>query len=212
MDNKQKQEIIELFNKLIKPRDDRLNNLSRLGKVLLVKDGNTQSLQAQTANNEIADNVKFIESYGFTAKPKPNSECVLLNLQGNAGNVVALVIGNREFRFKTLKDGEVAMYDDSGNLLHFKNGGNIDFQAPATINQTAPTIIIKGANNVTVETQTAMIKAQTATIDAEQTTTTGKTSLAGGDFGVALLGCEVEVDPLTHKGKITSASTEVTAK
>ena len=55
MDSQLKQEIIDLFATLIKPHNDRLNNLSRLGKVLLVKDGITHSVQTKTANNEVAD-------------------------------------------------------------------------------------------------------------------------------------------------------------
>ena len=225
MDKQLENEIISLFSRLMKPRDDRLNNLSRLGKVLMMKAGNTQSAQVQTANNEIADNVKFIEAYGFTAKPKQNSECILLNIQGNPGNVVALVIGNRELRFKKLNDGEVAMYDDSGNLLHFKNGGIIDFKAPENMNQTAQTINISGTTAVNVNTQTsavtaktlnveadtAAIKAKTATVDAQTTTVNGKVNLAGGGQPVARLGDTVEVDPNTHKGTITAGSTEVTA-
>ena len=218
MDKQLENEIISLFSRLMKPRDDRLNNLSRLGKVLMMKAGNTQSAQVQTANNEIADNVKFIEAYGFTAKPKQNSECILLNIQGNPGNVVALVIGNRELRFKKLNDGEVAMYDDSGNLLHFKNGGIIDFKAPENMNQTAQTINISGTTAVNVKTQTltaeadsVSVKAKTATVDAQTTTVNGKVNLAGGGQPVARLGDTVEVDPNTHKGTITAGSTEVTA-
>lgn len=231
MDKQLENEIISLFSRLIKPRDDRLNNLSRLGKVLMMKAGNTQSAQVQTANNEIADNVKFIEAYGFTAKPKQNSECILLNIQGNPGNVVALVIGNRELRFKKLNDGEVAMYDDSGNLLHFKNGGVIDFKAPATMNQTAQTINVSGTTAVNVNTQTAAvtaktlnveadtaaIKAKTATVDAQTTTVNGKVNLAGGGQPVARLGDAVQVNVTsgssagTWSGTITAGSTEVTA-
>ncbi len=232
MDSQLKQEIIDLFYTLIKAHDDRLNNLSRLGKVLFVKDGKTQSVQAQTANNEVADNAKFIESYGFTGRPKKNSECVLLNIQGNPGNVVAVVIGNREFRFKDLKDGEVAMYDDSGNVLHFKNGGNIDFTAPTAINQMAPTININGSSAVNITTKTATIetdtltvkakkamvdsmttsiKADTAVIDATTVDIKGIVKLAGGGQPVARVGDMVEVDPNTHKGTITSGSLGVTA-
>lgn len=231
MDKQLENEIISLFSRLIKPRDDRLNNLSRLGKVLMMKAGNTQSAQVQTTNNEIADNVKFIEAYGFTAKPKQNSECILLNIQGNPGNVVALVIGNRELRFKALNDGEVAMYDDSGNLLHFKNGGVIDFKAPATMNQTAQTINVSGTTAVNVNTQTAAvtaktlnveadtaaIKAKTATVDAQTTTVNGKVNLAGGGQPVARLGDAVQVNVTsgssagTWSGTITAGSTEVTA-
>ena len=231
MDSQLKQEIIDLFATLIKPHNDRLNNLSRLGKVLLVKDGKTQSVQTKTANNEVAD-VKFIEDYGFTCKPKKNSECVLLNIQGNPGNVVALVIGSREFRFKDLKDRELGMYDESGNLFHIKNGGNIDFTAPTAINQTAPTININGSSDVNITTKTAAVQTETltveakkATIDSQKTTIKATTAiidattaeikgivkLAGGGQPVARVGDEVVVDPNTHKGTITSGSIGVTA-
>jgi len=224
MDKQLENEIIALFSRLIKPYDDRQNNMVRFGKMLLLKDGKTQSVQAETANNEIADNAKYIENYGFTGKPKQKSECVLFNIQGNPGNVVILSIGNRELRFKELNDGEVAMYDDSGNLLHFKNGGIIDFKAPATLNQTAQTINISGTTAVNVKTKTltaeadsVSVKAKTATVDAQTTTVNGKVNLAGGGQGVARLGDAVQVNVTsgssagTWSGTITAASTEVTA-
>ena len=131
---------------------------------------------------------------------------------------MVLNIGSRELRFKELNDGEVAMYDDSGNLLHFKNGGIIDFKAPATLNQTAQTINISGSQTVKIQTQTAVIEASTtnittdtANINASTTNITGKVNLAGGGQPVARLGDTVEVDPNTHKGTITAGSTEVTA-
>ena len=149
---------------------------------------------------------------------------MLFNIQGNPGNVVILSIGNRELRFKELKDGEVAMYDDSGNLLHFKNGGIIDFKAPATLNQTAQTINISGTTAVNVKTKTltaeadsVSVKAKTATVDAQTTTVNGKVNLAGGGQGVARLGDAVQVNVTsgssagTWSGTITAASTEVTA-
>lgn len=180
--------------------------------VNMMTGGNTQHCQAKTSGGEILNNVAFLEPYGFTAKPLPKSETLLLRVGGSKFNNVVLNIGNRSLRFKELKDGEVAMYDNSGNLLHFKNGGNIDFKAAATLNQTAPAINIKGANSVNVETKNATIKAQTAKIEAAETITTGVTKLANGTMGAAFVGCTVEVDPVTHQGTITSGSAEVLIK
>ncbi len=183
-----------------------------------MKKGNTQHCQVKTAAGEILNDVAFLEPYGFTAKPKKKSETLIFNVNGNKFNNVVLNIGNRELRFKELNDGEVAMYDDSGNLLHFKNGGAIDFKAPATMNQTAQTINISGTtavnvktNTLTAEADSVSVKAKTATVDAQTTTVNGKVNLAGGGQPVARLGDAVEVDPNTHKGIITAGSTEVTA-
>lgn len=206
------QEFIRLIKKSNAKQQESLAGLIRFAMVNMMTGGNTQHCQAKTSGGEILNNVAFLEPYGFTAKPLPKSETLLLRVGGSKFNNVVLNIGNRSLRFKELKDGEVAMYDNSGNLLHFKNGGNIDFKAAATLNQTAPAINIKGANSVNVETQNATIKAQTAKIEAAETITTGVTKLANGTMGAAFVGCTVEVDPVTHQGTITSGSAEVLIK
>ena len=206
------QEFIRLIKKSNAKQQESLAGLIRFAMVNMMTGGNTQHCQAKTSGGEILNNVAFLEPYGFTAKPLPKSETLLLRVGGSKFNNVVLNIGNRSLRFKELKDGEVAMYDNSGNLLHFKNGGNIDFKAAATLNQTAPAINIKGANSVNIETQNAAIKAQTAKIEAAETITTGVTKLANGTMGAAFVGCTVEVDPVTHKGTITSGSAEVLIK
>lgn len=196
-------ELIELIRQSNSEQQEQLAGLIRFGMVNLVEKGQTQHCQVKTAAGEILNDVAFLEPYGFTAKPKKKSETLIFNVNGNKFNNVVLNIGSRELRFKKLNDGEVAMYDDSGNLLHFKNGGVIDFKAADTLTQTARTININGTNTV--------VNAETVTVNAQTTTVNGKVNLAGGGQPVARLGDTVEVDPNTHKGTITAGSTEVTA-
>ena len=211
-------ELIELIRQSSLEQQEQLAGLIRFGMVNLVEKGQTQHCQVKTAAGEILNDVAFLEPYGFTAKPKKKSETLIFNVNGNKFNNVVLNIGSRELRFKELNDGEVAMYDDSGNLLHFKNGGIIDFKAADTLTQTAQTINISGTTAVNVKTKTLIaeadsvsVKAKTATVDAQTTTVKGKVDLAGGGQPVARLGDTVEVDPNTYKGTITAGSTEVTA-
>lgn len=121
-------ELIELIRQSNSEQQEQLAGLIRFGMVNLVEKGQTQHCQVKTAAGEILNDVAFLEPYGFTAKPKKKSETLIFNVNGNKFNNVVLNIGSRELRFKKLNDGEVAMYDDSGNLLHFKNGGIIDFK------------------------------------------------------------------------------------
>lgn len=199
------------INAAIRPLRRRVDNMVLLGKTLLINDDKTPAVQLLTVNEEVINDARYFQDYGHYSMPPLGSEAALAKIQGNPGNVFVLKIGNRELRFKGLNSGEVAIADDSGCYIHLKNGGNMDVVAPETVTATSKIVNIKSKNTV-ITANTATIKAQTATIDAETTITTGKTQLAGGAIGVALLGCEVEVDPVTHKGKIISASEEVTAK
>lgn len=166
-----------------------LCNMVRLGVVKRHRVGKTQTWQIETVNGEIVENAKHLEQYGITSRAPEGSETLIFNVQGCRTNNIVLNIGNRELRFKELNEGEVAIYDNSGNLIHLKNGGNIELTA----------------------SQTVTINSKTAVITAETTTINGKVNLAGGGAGIARLGDKVKVDPNTHEGTITSASTEVTS-
>lgn len=183
---------IALIAKMLKPLNIRCLNLVRLGKVLLVKAGRTQSLQVQTAGREVVENAKFIEPYGLTSNPLSGSECIVLNIQGNPGNPVVINVGSRQFRVQGLKPGEVCLYDNSGSFIHLKNGGNIEVYCE---------------NELSGNCKSLKLTAQTATITAQ-------TVNLGGEGGqpAAFVGCEVVVDPNTHKGTITSGSTVVRVK
>lgn len=196
--------IVEIIKKATKPLRHRVNNMVRLGKVLLVKDGKTQSVQVLTANNEVVENVKFLETYGITSKPISGSETVIFNIQGNATNNVVLNIGNRELRFKSLKDGEVCMYDNSGNIIHLKNGGNMELNSPNSI-------LVK-SKDAKVEAEKVNVKATTAEVDATNINLLGDINLGGiGGAKLARIGDSVQVDPITHQGTITSGCTKAGA-
>ena len=160
-----------------------LTNMIRFGQVKIIKSGKTQSLQILRAGNDIVENVKFIEPFGLTSYPLENSETVVLSIQGSPINNVVLNVGSRELRIKTLTKGEVCLYDAFGNQVYLKDGGVIDLIAPSQVN----------------------IKTARLVVDAD--------IIDIGDAGqpVARLGDDVEVDPVTHKGKIITASQKVRA-
>lgn len=195
----------------IRPLRRRLDNMALLGKALLINDDKTPAVQALTVNEEVINDARYIQDYGHYSKPPVGSESVLLKIQGNPGNVAVLKIGNRELRFKGLKSGEVAIADNSGCYIHLKNGGNIDVIAPETLNATSKIVNITGSETVNINSKNTTVTADTLTVNAQNTTINGIVNLAGGGAGIARLGDQVEVDPVTHKGTIISASTEVTS-
>jgi len=77
-----------------------------------------QTVQVQVLADEVMDGVEHMEPYGFTSHPQPGAEGVLLNVAGQRGAAVAVCLGNRLFRLKGLKAGEVALYTDEGDVIH----------------------------------------------------------------------------------------------
>lgn len=85
-----------------------------------------QTVQVQVLADEVMDGVEHMEPYGFTSHPQPGAEGVLLNVAGQRGAAVAVCLGNRLFRLKGLKAGEVALYTDEGDQLVFKRGRHVE--------------------------------------------------------------------------------------
>lgn len=167
-----------------------LFNMVRLGVVKRNRGGQTQTWQIETANGEIVENAKHLEQYGITSRAPEGSETLIFNVQGSRTNNIVLNIGNRKLRFKELNEGEVAIYDDSGNLIHLKNGGNLELNAP---------------QSVTVKTKTAIVLADSVDLGGS------------GGSGVACINDAVEVEVTSGSsagkwtGKITTASGKVRA-
>lgn len=88
----------------------------------------TLSLYAQEKQKEI----EHMEPYGFTSrvkKPtgqKPNqqkAEGLMIFTGGNRSHGVLVVAGDRRYRMRALKEGELALFDDQGQQVHFTRDG-----------------------------------------------------------------------------------------
>ncbi|CAG8864075.1 phage baseplate assembly protein V [Pseudomonas fluorescens] len=87
-----------------------------------------QSLQLRLLAGEVKDNVEHLEPYGFTACPHAGAEALAGFIGGDRSHAVVLVVADRRYRFQALKAGEVAMYTDEGDRIHFKRGRIIDIE------------------------------------------------------------------------------------
>lgn len=81
-----------------------------------------QSLQVRVTAREVKDGVEHFEPYGFTSNAQPGAEGLIAFLGGDRSHGVVLCIADRRFRLKELEPGEVALYTDEGDCLHFKRG------------------------------------------------------------------------------------------
>ena len=103
-----------------------------------------QSLQLRLLAGEVKDNMEHLEPYGFTACPQPGAEALAAFIGGDRSHGVVIVVADRRFRLQGLKPGEVALYTDEGDFIHFKRGRIIDIET-VTLN-------IKATDSVNFDT------------------------------------------------------------
>lgn len=133
------------LQKILKPYHRRITNLLARGVVRLV-DASTlmQSIQLSVLSGELLDNVEHFEPYGFTAHPHAGAEALVASLGGNRSHAVVISIADRKFRLRELAPGEVALYTDEGDRLHFQRGGHVLLQASNSVTVDTPNIYFSG--------------------------------------------------------------------
>jgi len=86
-----------------------------------------QALQLRIMAGEVKDDMEHLEPYGFTACPLPGAEA-LAGFIGDRSHGVVIMVSDRRFRLQALEPGEVALYTDQGDRLHFKRGRVIELE------------------------------------------------------------------------------------
>lgn len=124
-----------------------LKNMLARGTVVIVDAAKKlQSLQLRLTAGEIKDGAEHFEAYGFTSNPLPGAEVLTAFIGGDRSHAVVLVAADRRYRIQSLKPGEVAIYTDEGDKVHFKRGRIIDIETQ--------TLNIKATNSVNFDTPT----------------------------------------------------------
>lgn len=82
-----------------------------------------QSLDISLGNGFKPTKVEHWERYGFTYHPKPGAEVLALAIGGNPDHMVVIDGADRRYRIKNMAEGELAIHDDQGQVVHFKRGG-----------------------------------------------------------------------------------------
>ncbi len=124
-----------------------LKNMLARGTVVIVDAAKKlQSLQLRLTAGEIKDGAEHFEAYGFTSNPLPGAEVLTAFIGGDRSHAVVLVAADRRYRIQSLKAGEVAIYTDEGDKVHFKRGRIIDIETQ--------TLNIKATNSVNFDTPT----------------------------------------------------------
>lgn len=149
------------------------NNVIARGELALVNpDGKMQALQMRLNADEVKDGMEHFEPYGLTSNPHPGAEAVAVFVGGDRSHGLVVQVSDRRFRLQGLESGEVALYTDEGDFLHFKRGREIAIET-LTLN-------IKADTAVAIDTPLMRIKATTAVeFDTPLISTTGRIESVG---------------------------------
>lgn len=153
---------LEQLEKWIAPLKRRvMQSISRAVINTINDAGGIQKLQVALLADETHSNVDRIQQYGFTSSPLPGAEGVFVAVGGSREHGVIIALDDRRYRLKNLAPGEVALYTDEGDKIHFKRGGLIEVTASSKVQVNAPEVEINAADTAIVNTAEATVNATT---------------------------------------------------
>jgi len=181
--------MMRMLNMVLKPLRRKVRQLVSRGVATLIDPNELmQVLQVELLKGEVLDDVEHFEGYGFTAHAPGEPEVLTASLNGQRSHTVAIAVANRLFRLKGLAKGEVALYTDEGDVIHFKRGNHILVDAMTKVTSRAPNVDIIASTKVTMTTPECEITGKLKvgqTIDAVgQINSTAGVSTGGIELGM----------------------------
>ncbi|MEO6359900.1 MAG: phage baseplate assembly protein V [Sphingomicrobium sp.] len=182
------------FDRLMSRMKRRVSGM--VGRAVLTAiddDAGIQNLQLEGLADEIHDGVERLQDYGFTSHPHPGAEVAVVFAGGLRSHGLVVGLGDRRYRLKSLVAGEVAIYDDLGQVVHLKRDG----------------ILIQSAEKVTIEATGDLLIQSDAkvTVQAPQVIVESDDVQLGGAGGQPV----ARVGDTVSGGVITSGSAKVAA-
>jgi phage baseplate assembly protein V len=161
----------------------KLRNIVARGIVQMVDDGSKmQTTQIGLLDGEIFDGAERAQQYGFSSHPLPGAECFVVFCGSAREHPVIVSVDDRRHRQRDSKPGEVVIYTDEGDSIHFKRGniievttkGDVIVKAGRSIDATAGTSITAKAGAEIAATAGTSIAATAGTT----VSVTAKTAIA----------------------------------
>lgn len=108
----------EQLQRLLQPIYNRISTIVCCGLIQSTNDTkNIQTVKVNLLQNELKDNVENIQQFGFTSNPPDNSEAVVLSSSGIRSHSIIIATGDSRYRVKSLKKGEMAIYNQNGDKV-----------------------------------------------------------------------------------------------
>ena len=141
------------MRELIEQAQRKIANMLARGTVAAVDDTTQlQSLQVELLADEVQDGVESFGAYGFTSVPNAGAEVVAVFPNGTRGHALVVAVGDRRYRLRGLKTGEVALHDDQGQRVLLGRDG----------------IEIVSSKDVTLRAERVRVEARELALEADE--------------------------------------------
>lgn len=138
--------MMEAVRRMLAPLEGRIRLMLSRAVVSLINDAaKAQELQVDLLADETQDGVERWQNYGITSHPLPGAEALVGCVGGLRSHAVAIVVQDRRFRLINLQPGEVALYDDLGNVVHLKRE-EVLIEGVDKVRVAAPVVIVESDN------------------------------------------------------------------
>ncbi|HHR6226860.1 TPA: phage baseplate assembly protein V [Providencia alcalifaciens] len=91
-------------------------------------EGKVQTMQGEGLSGEPLQGQEIFQHYGFTSRPLPGTEAIVLPLGGRSSHGIVIATEHGAYRLAGLETGEVALYTDEGAKIVLKRGRIIDVE------------------------------------------------------------------------------------
>ena len=127
-----------------------------------------QTLQVSALADETRDDVERVQNYGMSSVPLNGATVIMVAVAGVRDHLVAVAVDDPRYRPQNLQPGEVCIYTDEGDKIHFKRGNIIEVTTKQYIVNTEQ-YIVKASEKVRFETP--LVQATDEIIDKADTNT-----------------------------------------
>ena len=142
-------------DRLLAPVFRRLDMMISRGVLRGTSDGNgVQTMQLGLLEDETADEVERIQSYGLSAVPPNGGDALVAFTSGNRDHGMVLAVNDRQSRPREQKPGEVILYNDKKASIKLTEDGHI----VVTVDQDDGKLTLKVNDEITIEAKKLTIK------------------------------------------------------
>ena len=189
-------DILLYINRLVAKHVRTIRNIVARGELSVADDGpKMQTGQIKLLDGEMIDGAERTQQYGFSSHPHPGAEVFVVFCNADRSHPLVVAVDDRRYRMGKTKVGEVIIYTDEGDFIHFQRDNTIEIKTKH--------LIINAEDDVTVNTKKFEVNAEdTATITTKDMTLTGSNRIGLHTPNLTMGGTEGGKTTATFTGDI----------
>jgi phage baseplate assembly protein V len=117
--------------------------------------------------DETITNREYFQHYGYTSRPLPGSEGIVIN-EGN--HIIMIASDDRRYRI-AIEEGEVCIYTDEGDHIRLKRGKEIYIKSGNKLNADIDNEVVIATKRIdATASESALVKSPTVKLKADSIT------------------------------------------